>query len=300
MERCVRFCGVGAALAGLSVLVGCGGGGDSSVPGAGTLTTQMLVVENNNVLTRDLSGANPKVIATSTAAPYSVVSPDGRTVVVPAINDTTHKFDVSLVDTQTGTSHLEFSGITQSSLAMSPDSMALAFIDSDLGVSPQVKTVDRLTGSTTKWGPAISDMIVGSGLAWDPLNRYIAVPRQENTTILLLSRSSATAPVVVGSGVLPTFSPNGSTVAYVTLDDKVALYSVGTKTTRILECSNKIETVAFARDGKSLLVTAIFPLKEGSWDSRIATMSLTTGAISFVDIAADAPQPQMVVGTIVK
>lgn len=295
----MRFLGAGFALVGLSVLVGCGGR-DANIPEGTPLTAQILVVENNEVLTSDLSGANSKVIGTSTAAPYSVVSPDGRTVILPAINDTTHKFDVSLVDTQSGASHLEFTGIPQSSLALSPDSMALAFIDSAVEVSPQIKIVDRLTGSTTKWGPAISDMLGGSGLAWDPLNRYIAVPHLEGNNLLLLSRSNTANPIIVGPGVRPAFSPDGSLLAYVTLDGNVALYNLDAKTNRILKAGNKVETVSFSRDGKSLLVTAVFEISKGNSQSRIATMSLNTGSLTFVNTSTEALVPQTLIGTILK
>jgi len=294
MERGVRYFGMGLLFGSLGLLTGCGGGG--SLPTTTIANTQVVLVQDNQVLTQGLDGSNPSVVGNSTVAGYTAVGFDGHTLAVPALNGAT--VDVTLVDTRTGSSHLEFTGLRQSSIALSPDSMALACIDdSTIGVPPQVKTIDRLTGTTSNWGPAISDMIIGSGMAWDPLNRYIAVPRQQNNQLVLLSRSTVSAPIVVGAGTQPAFSPDGSQLAYVTPSGDVALYNVGSKTNRILKPTNIVDTVSFSRDGKSLLVTARRQTEGAFFISTVASMSLTTGQLTYL---ATPDQAQEVLGTVVK
>jgi len=292
----VRFGGAAFALVGLGVLAGCGGGGADALPVGDSSAVSMLVLVDNHVLTQDLNGSNGKIVATSNGAPWTRIGSDGKTLAVPAIG-APQTWDVTLYDLKAGTSHTEFTGISQSSIDLSPDLMALAYI-SDLGTAPQIKTSDRLTKTTSNWGPVIPDLSIQSGLAWDPLNRYMATVHKTSNEVILVSRSTVSTPIVVGAGYGPSFSPDGSTLAYITNDYNVALYNVTAHTTRFLNAVDAVESVAFSLDGKSLVVTALRPDGPSALKARVATMSLNSNAINYAPLApADA---QGVLGLVLK
>lgn len=282
-------------LAGVLILTGCGGAGTSSP--SSQPSGNLLVAVDRNLLTQDSRGTHQETVATSDFSGLATLSLDGHTIAMPTRGSDNLR-QVLFVDAVVGNGHVEFSGLPESSVAISPDNMAMAYIDGATATR-QIKTADRLTQAVSNWGPAIQDLVPVRGLAWDSQNRFIATVQGSNVeSVVLVPRDPAGSVITVGEGDQPAFSVDGATLAYVTTSGDLGLYDVASRTKQTFALSAKIENVQFSRDGFGLYVTAIRPDGPAGEVARVAYVSLDTKKLSYV--AAQAQGPQSLVGEIVR